>query len=344
MNRFIRKWLLALWMALLSVGVSAVEKKSDVELMPNSISYFGPSSSVGSLIGGAWSTSVTVDPVFNCGILPSYDCYQATIVPDPSLISAGISVEIDGVSYTVYETGTPGLGFVMSMKDAKASNWIPLSADTVNTYPAAGTNSPATSVGLMVRISYVTTGKNLQVGSFDVPAIRAAVFNAYAYSGGVAESADITIAATSFSAMAYGCAVDTKDVSVELGSVDVRTLDAVGAMSERKSFSVTLSCAMNIALYASISDMSHPGNFSDAVSLTPDSSAQGVGVAFFYNGQGPLWLGQDSADAGIMNQFFIQDSGLSETLTLPFQVSYYRKGDIVPGSANALAGITFSYQ
>ncbi|MTD41133.1 fimbrial protein [Erwinia sp. CPCC 100877] len=348
MNRFIWKWLLVLWAALLSAGVGAVEKKSDVELTPNSITYFGAESVIGNLIGGPWPVSVTVDPVFNCGILPGFDCHQATVAADPSLIPAGISMEIDGVSYTVYETGVPGLGFVMSLKDVNASNWIPLSADIVDTYPAVGTSSPATSLGLMVRISYVTTGKRLQWGSsVNVPAIRAAVLNAYANSGEVAESADITIGATDFTSMSYGCAVNTTDVSVDLGNVDVRTLDAVGAMSERKSFSVTLSCGFNIALYASISDISHPDNFSDAVTLTPDSSAQGVGVAFFYDGQGPLGLGLDSADAGIIHQFFIQNvssTGSNETITLPFQVSYYRKGDIVPGTANALAGITFSYQ
>ncbi len=55
-------------------------------------------------------------------------------------------------------------------------------------------------------------------------------------------------------------------------------------------------------------------------------------------------MGPDSSAAGTTGQFFIQTTSAAQTLSLPFQAQYIRTGDLVPGSANALASITFSYQ
>lgn len=54
-------------------------------------------------------------------------------------------------------------------------------------------------------------------------------------------------------------------------------------------------------------------------------------------------MGPDSSAAGTTGQFFIQTTSAAQTLSLPFE-QYIRTGDLVPGSANALASITFSYQ
>lgn len=55
-------------------------------------------------------------------------------------------------------------------------------------------------------------------------------------------------------------------------------------------------------------------------------------------------MGPDSSAAGTANQFFIQTTTATQILSLPFQAQYVRTGELVPGSANALASITFSYQ
>ena len=93
-----------------------------------------------------------------------------------------------------------------------------------------------------------------------------------------------------------------------------------------------------------MTDQTTPSNTSSVVTLTGDSTASGVGVQFFYNGSGPLTMGPDSSAAGATGQFFIQSTTAAQTLTLPFQAQYIRTGELVPGSANALASITFSYQ
>lgn len=93
-----------------------------------------------------------------------------------------------------------------------------------------------------------------------------------------------------------------------------------------------------------MTDQTTPSNTSSVVTLTGDSTASGVGVQFFYNGTGPLMMGPDSSGAGTTNQFAVQTLTSAQTLSLPFQAHYIRTGELVPGTANALASITFSYQ
>lgn len=94
-----------------------------------------------------------------------------------------------------------------------------------------------------------------------------------------------------------------------------------------------------------MTDQTTPANQSSVVTLTGDSTASGVGVQFFYNGTGPLSMGPDSTNDGTLNQFFIQKTASAgQILSLPFQVQYIRTGELIPGTANALASMTFSYQ
>nr|VUD29366.1 Fimbrial adhesin [Raoultella sp. NCTC 9187] len=149
---------------------------------------------------------------------------------------------------------------------------------------------------------------------------------------------------TTVTVTASGCTVSTKSASIDLGAPDMRTLPTVGSTSPSGSFNVSLTCDEQVALYAVMTDQTTPTNDSSVVTLTSDSTASGIGVQFFYNGSGPLMMGPDSSAAGTANQFFIQTTTATQILSLPFQAQYVRTGELVPGSANALASITFSYQ
>ena len=149
---------------------------------------------------------------------------------------------------------------------------------------------------------------------------------------------------TTVTVTASGCTVGTDSASVELGTLDVRTLPDVGDTSPSGAFNVSLTCDEQVALYAVMTDQTTPSNTSSTVTLTGDSTASGVGVQFFYNGSGPLMMGPDSSASGTTNQFFIETTTAVQALSLPFQARYVRTGPLVPGSANALASITFSYQ
>ncbi|GAA3611793.1 fimbrial protein [Gibbsiella greigii] len=258
-----------------------------------------------------------------------------------SIVPTGETVVMDGVNYSVFETGIPGIGFILGLKDTNATTWIPLQTEIIQTYPTDEANSSANDLGWSAKVSFIKTGSPLKSGNYTIPSITAAVLTAY---NNETATAKVIINSTTVIVSATGCTISTPSVAINLGTVDMHILSAVDSTSELKNFNVSLQCDANISLNAVITDQTDQSNISQIVSLTPDSTATGVGVQFFYNGTGPLSLGPDSSLNSTPNQFFITSTSQAENLSLPFQARYIRTGAITPGTANALASITFSYQ
>ena len=326
---------------LLCASVQALEWKSDITLSPQPMTYSGPADSVipGNIIGSTWSATASVQQVFWCGWV--FTCSKGTLEPGSSAISSGMTVTLDGVNYTLFETGVQGVGYIIGLKDFNGSAWIPLQSGMTQSYPADGTNGYASDLGWSAKVTFIKTGMPLKSGVYQIPAINAAILTAY---NNEVKTAKVIINPTSITVTASGCTVGTKSANVELGNIDIHTLPAVGSTSPSGSFNVSLTCDANVAVHAVMTDQTTPSNTSPVVTLTGDSTASGVGVQFFYNGTGPLMMGPDSSAAGTANQFFIQSTSSAQTLSLPFQANYIRTGELVPGTANALASITFSYQ
>lgn len=331
---------LALWLAGSGTAL-ALDWKADIILSPSAMTWSGPADSTapGHIIGSQWSATTTVGQVFWCGWV--YLCNKSTMAPGSGAVSSGLTVEVDGLSYTLFETGVPGIGYILGLKDAQATNWIPLQDGVTQTYPAAGSAGNANDLGWSAKVTFVKTSAALKSGVYLTPTINAAVLTAY---NNETQTANVTINPTNITVTASGCLVATRHASVDLGRVDTRDLPTEGSTSPASAFAISLTCDPGVSLYAVVSDQSDPGNRSTTLSLTGDSGAQGVGVQIFYNDSGPLALGQDSSASGTANQFFITSTSAQEQLNLPFTVRYVRTGQLVPGTANALAGITFSYQ
>ena len=328
---------LALWQSG-SGPALALDWKSDIVLSPSAMNYSGPADSItpGNIIGPQWSTTMTVDQVFWCGAF--IRCKKSTMEPAAGAVHSGLTVELDGVSYAIFETGIPGIGFILGLKDTNATNWLPLQEGITQTY----SNSwGVTYLGWSAKVTFVKTGTTLSTGVWQTPAINAAILTAHSNE---VKKANVTINPTKVTVTASGCIVATPGASVSLGRVNTHDLPDEGSTSEDSAFTIGMACDAGVSVYAVVSDQSDPGNHSTTLSLTGDSGAQGVGVQIFYNALGPLTLGTDSAASGTANQFFIQSTSAQEQLNLPFQVRYVRTGPLVPGTANALAGITFSYQ
>ncbi|WP_145583411.1 fimbrial protein [Yersinia thracica] len=320
----------------------ALDWKSDITLSPQPMNYSGPADSVkpGNIIGSTWSATASVQQVFWCGYI-IYNCNKSTMMPGSGAISTGMSVNVDGVNYAVFETGVTGVGFIIGLKDFNSSAYIPLQDGVTQTYPAPGTSGTSPDLGWSAKVTFIKTGHTLSSGVYLTSSIDAAVLTAY---NNEVKTARVIINPVSITVQASGCTVNTKAANVDLGVIDVRTLPSVGSTSAFGHFDIALSCDENIAVNAVMTDQAKPANTSSVVSLTSNSTAAGVGVEFFYDGNGPLMLGPDSSASGTLNQFFVQSTGQAQTLTLPFQARYIRTGDLQPGTANALASITFSYQ
>ena len=327
---------------LTSLSARALDWRSDITLSPQPMDYSGPADSVmpGDIIGSTWSAIASVDEVFWCGVV--FTCTKGTLQPAPSAIASGMTVTIDGQNYTLFETGIPGVGYIIGIKDFNGSEYIPLQTGITQSYPASGTSGYANKLGWSAKVTFIKTGIALKSGVYQTPVIHAAILTAY---NNETKTAQVIINPTTITVAASGCTVNTKSANVDLGALDIRTLSTVGSTSPSGSFNVTLTCDQNIAVNAVMTDQTTPSNSSSTVTLTGDSTASGVGVQFFYNGNGPINMGPDSTAAGTPNQFFIQTTtSEKQTLSLPFQAHYIRTGELVPGTANALASITFSYQ
>ncbi|AOE39896.1 fimbrial protein [Pantoea agglomerans] len=334
--------LLLLACFLASASALAMDWKSDITLSPQPMEYSGPADSVmpGDIIGSTWSATANVEEVFWCGLV--WTCSKGTLEPSPSAISSGMTVTVDGQNYTIFETGIPGIGYIIGLKDFNGSEYVPLQTGITQSYPASGTSGYATKLGWSAKVTFIKTGTALKSGLYTTPTIQAAILTAY---NNETKTAQVIINPTTITVAASGCTVNTKSANVDLGTLDIRTLSTVGSTSPSGTFNVTLTCDQNIAVNAVMTDQTTPSNSSSVVTLTGDSTASGVGVQFFYNGIGPLSMGPDSTADGTLNQFFIQTtSSANQVLSLPFQAQYIRTGDLVPGTANALASITFSYQ
>jgi len=334
--------LLLLACFLTSANALALEWKSDITLSPKPMEYSGPADSVmpGDIIGSTWSATADVSEVFWCGLI--WTCSKGTLEPSPSAISSGMTITVDGANYTIFETGIPGVGYILGLKDFNGSEYTPLQKGITQSYPAPGTSGVAQNLGWSAKVTFVKTGTALKSGTYTTPTINAAILTAY---NNETKTAKVIINPITITVVARGCTVNTKSANVDLGTLDIRTLSTVGSTSPSGTFNVTLTCDQNIAVNAVMTDQTTPSNSSSVVTLTGDSSASGVGVQFFYNGIGPLSMGPDSTADGTLNQFFIQTtSSANQVLSLPFQAQYIRTGDLVPGTANALASITFSYQ
>ncbi|WP_425014428.1 fimbrial protein [Pantoea agglomerans] len=329
--------LLLLSCFLASASALALDWKSDITLSPQPMEYSGPADSVmpGDIIGSTWSATADVKEVFWCGWV--WVCEKGTLEPSPSAISSGMAVTVDGQNYTIFETGIPGIGYIIGLKDFNGSEYMPLQTGITQSYSGRASN-----LGWSAKVTFIKTGTALKSGLYTTPTIQAAILTAY---NNEKKTAQVIINPTTITVAASGCTVNTKSANVDLGTLDIRTLSTVGSTSPSGTFNVTLTCDQNIAVNAVMTDQTIPSNSSSVVTLTGDSTASGVGVQFFYNGIGPLSMGPDSTADGTLNQFFIQTtSSANQVLSLPFQAQYIRTGALVPGTANALASITFSYQ
>lgn len=328
-----------LWLCFASAP-QAASWTSDITLSPQPMSFSGPADSIvpGKIIGSTWSATASVSQVVWCGVIQT--CQSGTMEPGSGAVSTGMTVTVDGANYTIFETGVPGVGFILGLKDTNGTTYMPLQSGQTQTYPASGTSGYAQSLGWAAKVTMVKTGNALATGVYTTPTINAALLTV---KNNETITAKVIINPVTITVSATGCTVATKTANVDLGTVDMRTLPAVGSTSPSGTFNVSLVCDQQVAVNAVVSDQTNQANVSSSVTLTGDSTASGVGVQFLYNGTA-LMIGPDSSAAGTLNQFFIETTTQAQTLSLPFQARYIRTGDIVPGTANALASITFSYQ
>lgn len=151
------------------------------------------------------------------------------------------------------------------------------------------------------------------------------------------------------------CKTSTAAVNVDMGSTPTTSFQGVGSGSPPRPFKIALSCSggdtgTSTNAHVTLTDANTPGNTSTTLSLVNGSTsgrqtASGIGIEILNKGQ-PIGFGPDSSVAGNTNQWFAGSISQGQTvLEIPLEARYVQTApSISPGSADARATFTFSYQ
>lgn len=309
---------------------------------PGNLIYEGPADKikVGDPIGTTW---IATGSGMMCDRRPEKDISHAYITPIST--PTGMTTTLDGIQYVVFGIGAPGIGWIMSVKDTNANKFTPLLNNENQWYPSPGTmNDERQTIGGNIKITFIKTENRLVTGTTVIPAQSVAKIVCRNNQGREVDSAFIKTPSRQIKITARACTVGTpKNDTIQMGNFNPINFTTVGSLAGNKTYNITLNCDPNIELYGTISDQSSLSNRTENVLLSSDSTASGVAVQVSYNNK-VLSLGPDASSSGQINQFDITNTKDGGIINIPLTFNYIRTGTLRAGSANALVGVTFSYQ
>jgi type 1 fimbria pilin len=239
----------------------------------------------------------------------------------------------------VMPTSVPGIGYQIQAAgnyDATATVSLPASTFSGSN---CGQNAAGSKcygyIGSPLTVQIVKTATI--VGSATVPGGQ--IFSLTI--GGITSS--MVSLANSTQILVQTCSVTTPSVAVPLGSVKASVFTGVGSPSAPTSFQIGLNCSgvtSNVGI--TFTDINNPANTTNVLSLTPASTAKGVGIQILSGGL-PVDFGPDSSEAGNTNQVMIGTMS-NTSQNIPFTGRYVQTGGITPGTADGVATFTMSYQ
>lgn len=272
--------------------------------------------------------------------------YPATsVVRGAGSIVPGVSYSDQYGTYAIFEIpGVEGIGYVMRARGA-VTDWMAIADQEVviRQIPAGSRNTR-----LLFSIRLYAYGSP-PPGNYSIPMTTLAQWGLKSSAGTtIAEIGWIPVSTqpTTLEVNTVSCLVTSPSNQVAiLPSVDRIDFSGVGStVPVSAPFQFSLNCPSSVSLYATMSDGVDPGNTSDVLTLAPESTATGVGVQIFRQGQAtPIAFGPQSPMAGTINQWFVGTG--STSYVVPMEARYIQTSDtITPGQIDALATITFSYQ
>ncbi|MBG0880228.1 MULTISPECIES: fimbrial protein [Burkholderia] len=249
----------------------------------------------------------------------------------------------DGVqgAYNTWPTNVAGVGVRMQFTGSVGGGrgiWWPYSYDTT---PAGTSLFPSSRILL---VEFVKTGPISAGGSLSGEIGAAWAQNmAFKFQSFQVAGSGITI-----TPRVPTCNVREKTLNVPLGDISAnQVLPTVGSTSDAKPFKIVLDCdggeeGSVTKTYMTLTDVSNNANRSDTLTLSPESTAKGLGVQIL-NGTKLVSYGPDSSVTGNPNQFY---TGTTQNgvLEIPLSARYVRTGMVLGGSVTARASFTMSYQ
>lgn len=144
------------------------------------------------------------------------------------------------------------------------------------------------------------------------------------------------------------CTVATPLVPVPMGSARLKEFNGIGTTVGEQGFSIAVECGggrpqISTAVYGMLTDQNDPANRSTQLSLTPGSTAVGVGLQVLHGGK-LLSYGGNAAEPAADARWFAGRTH-NGRFEIPLMARYVQTlAEITPGSANAKATFVLSYE
>ncbi|RPE81578.1 fimbrial protein [Vulcaniibacterium tengchongense] len=148
------------------------------------------------------------------------------------------------------------------------------------------------------------------------------------------------------------CAVSNWTRDVPLGQHPASDLTDADGITPYQNFNIVLNCSGGSGggqrrVYVTLTDNNQPANRSNVLSLTGDSTAQGVGIRIERSSGGnftPVSFGADSASIGNAGQWQ-HGTTTGGTVTIPLRAAMIRTGTgtVTPGLVRGRATFTMAY-
>lgn len=252
----------------------------------------------------------------------------------------------NGKKYTVFRTKASGIGYSLLVRrkgEIDYHGMVSPGDDTV--FLAKDDSDRLYSLDVELKLVFVYTGEPMKAGSFIIP-VTSPYFVLVKHNSNAAGGSYVWIGfwGATLVTSSRGCDISGPR-TIPMSDVPTSRFPTVGSSAKGGRLDLTLQCSRGVSVSAVMTDQSNTANTGNVLSLTPSSTARGIGIRFYTDKfSGPIAFGPDSASSGSQNQWNIGKANVDgQKFTVPLSAEYVRTGPITIGSANGLASITFSY-
>jgi major type 1 subunit fimbrin (pilin) len=286
-----------------------------------------------------------------------------------NLSPSGMTITDGGVTYTVYATGTTGVGIAIGFQNVDKGNaWETVTPQAAYTTQAATTNQIRKIVMYTNQVggTYNTTAQFkvafVKIGTirsgFSTGSLRIVDYYPVWYGRSTSSSAltygtknlqysNITISSVQFNVVPPSCDIttDSANASVTLQPASVKAFTAIGTTANPKNFNINLvNCYKLPVISMTLSGNANP-DYAGAASkgvLASTGGATGVGVQLLNNQTGtpvPIALGTPTGMGTVTG------NGQSDSYAISLVAQYIKTTNaMTPGTVSASATFTLTYK
>ncbi|HFZ8519421.1 TPA: fimbrial protein [Salmonella enterica subsp. enterica serovar Birkenhead] len=251
----------------------------------------------------------------------------------------------------IYDIGVPNIGVTFTIADSQESGFgegVKMKGNNLmDVIPPNGRWYLVPRMGASIRIGIIALGR-LSPGWVNVPPVHVGNFSVTSSNSGVSRLGGpsfIILNGFNFFVKTKTCSLSQSNYTVQLAAVYKKQFPSVGSEITGGNLNLRLKCQDNIDVYATLTDATEPANQSPVLSLDKTSTASGVGLKIYKDGNPEaLRFGPDSSVKGNTNQWRFSSYRGELNPVASLKINYIRTGDIRTGTVQAVSTITFSYQ